>query len=155
MRKSNDEQTSIPAWVGEAIIAIGLLAFFLVIARPWYQSRAVRGWNVVSGQVISSQVKEEMGEGGAEFRPDIHYTYFIGGKQYEGKKYELLSWARPRDKAQSIVNLHPVGSAIEVRVNPQNHSEAIISGHFVLSWLALFISLGFIGMGTALLFDRR
>lgn len=148
-----NEGKKAPAWLAEAIIMIGVAGLYFFVGRPWFQSRAVGNWKTVSGTVVSSAVKEEIGEAGDEFRPEIHYSYSIDGKTYEGKRYEILAWARPEAKAKAIVSQFPVGAPISVFVNPENPNESVLSGKFVLSWLALIISLAFVAFGAMLLFD--
>ena len=107
------------------VFILGGLAF--LVGTGWFalQVEASRTWPKVPAQVVSSELGFRVDSDNDRFvDPDVTFRYDIEGKTYTGDRVSFGSgdaaWSQAR------VNAYPVGRVIDVRVNPDDPTDAVI-----------------------------
>ncbi len=123
---------------------IGLVIFLIQRGRKEIDS----SWSTVTGKVTSAsleRLEEAEFYGGQKvlYQPVVEYTYEVDGYTFTSKQVETESSKLPMNRAQDILNRHPVGSNIIVYFNPRNAAQAIAQVRRNLSryWLVAGILL--------------
>lgn len=105
----------------DAVAAVGLIVASSLMRR---RIEAASSWPRTSATVLSSQVRSTR-RGGAW--PDIRYRYSVQGEAYESSTYCIGGMSSDvRSEAEAVVAVHPPGSTLEVRYDPEKPSFAII-----------------------------
>ena len=129
-----------------------------LVGTGWFalQVEASRTWPQVPAQVVSSELGFRVDSDNNRFvDPDVTFRYDIDGKTYTGDRVSFGSgdaaWSQAR------VNAYPVGQVIDVRINPDDPTDAVIEpgGRGWERFLPLggLVPLG-VGVGI-ILSDRR
>ena len=107
------------------VFILGGLAF--LVGTGWFalQVEASRTWPQVPAQVVSSELGFRVDSDNDRFvDPNVTFRYDIDGKTYTGDRVSFGSgdaaWSQGR------VNAYPVGRVIDVRVNPDDPTDAVI-----------------------------
>jgi hypothetical protein len=135
-----------PIVVGLA--AMGTVAFLFALALH-RQANVARGWPKVTGRITRSEIDEFEGRLTPKstlttlYRPLISYAYEFNGIKYSGDELSLGGkvTANTPSFAKKQVAKFPIGKTIEVHVNPQNASEAVLKPAPAHAWV-LWISAG-------------
>jgi hypothetical protein len=117
--------------------AVFVLVALLLVLIGWFQGRDVRAaqsWNVVPGEVLESKVEtyetaNSEGDTMTAHRARIHYKYRVNDREYVGDKLNFGGesvHSSLRGRAESKTRAYPEGKAVQVYVNPQNPSEAVL-----------------------------
>jgi hypothetical protein len=141
-------------------LAIGCVASYFALWRPWSSWIASQFWQPVSCRVVSSQVAS--GSDGDTFRVDIAYTWTVEGREYQGSRYNFMSGSSSSgyESKAAIVAQHPPGSQATCWVDPGHPDQAVFSRDF--SWVYLiglfpliFVAVGAGGMVWAIQTARK
>ena len=107
------------------VFILGGLVF--LVGTSWFALRleASRTWPQVPAQVVSSELGFRVDSDNDRFvDPVVTYRYDIDGETYNGDRVSFgsgdASWS------QSRVNAYPVDRSINVRVNPNDPTDAVI-----------------------------
>ncbi|HCD28995.1 MAG TPA: hypothetical protein DEQ73_00140, partial [Phycisphaerales bacterium] len=105
------------------LFILGGLVF--LVGTSWFALRleASRTWPQVPAQVVSSELGFRVDSDNDRFvDPVVTYRYIIDGETYTGDRVSFgsgdASWS------QSRVNAYPVDRSINVRVNPDDPTDA-------------------------------
>lgn len=121
-----------------AVIDVGMGYQFL----RQYQSR---NYAVVWGRVVSSNVMvRHSSRGGATYRPAVECSYFANGHWYDSDRFRYLTISSGEAWARGIVKVHPVGSEVEVHINPLDPGDAVLSAGLIgEDFVAVFLIMPF------------
>ena len=123
-------------------------------------SAASETWPVAGGTVLESAIvtRISLGKGGATtyYKPQIRYTYKVGGTQNESDVIRFGDLERKRRSlADEMVAKYPAGATVAVRYDPQNPSRATLemesAGGSQIGSGAFFIIVPLIIIGGAAL----
>jgi hypothetical protein len=113
------------------------------------RAKAQFSWTRVSATVVSSS----LGIGGGFF-PDIHYEYVHEGRRIRGLQFQTspVAFATSRG-ARTIIAKYPVGTALQVFVDPSDPDNAVIEAGGDRKMLTLAYVIASFGLfaGTKLL----
>jgi hypothetical protein len=135
-------------WIALALLAAAAWSVQIRL-KQGREARAVAGWTVTKGQVLSHGIAEETsrdadGDSSTVYSPELSYAYAVGGGEHQGTRLALdgVSFSS-RAKAQAYLDARPVGSEIPVYVNPNDASDALLSVERKNDWWvpALFVAL--------------
>ena len=90
--------------------------------------RSVRAmaWTTTDGIVVESR-SQGCGRGGAGNRPDVRYTYQVGGNAYENWRIVFgAASCGSRQAAKAITDRFPVAAIVKVSFDPQAPAEAVL-----------------------------
>lgn len=96
-------------------------------------------WEVVEGTVLHSEVVTHRSSDSTTWSPLIEYNYTYRGQEYRGVHQPGFS-SSDLAGAQRLVDDHPPGRRVEVKVNPTHPRESGLRLGFVaenLGWLVL------------------
>ncbi len=106
-----------------------LLGIFTVImgyqAHKYLTAKAT--YERTTGTMLSSRVAEHYSNNSTTYSPEIKYIYYVNGKKYIGKKYDVTGGSSSGSWAYNIVRKNPKGQKVTVYYDPANPSKAVIS----------------------------
>jgi hypothetical protein len=112
------------------IICSTQLIIFAVFLIPSYkayrQTEKSKGWRSVTGQILSSEVRERRSsEGGTTSYPVVTYQYNVGLTSYQSDKVSPgMGWGGV--DVDKVMARYPAGSTVTVYYDPQNPSDALL-----------------------------
>ena len=132
----------------EAPFVTACIGFTLVWALFTYafqkaDARA-RKWPTVPGRIATSGIREYHASDSHEnapvrtfYRPDVTYSYDVGGVRYTGDKVPVAGTvgASTDALARRTADKYPTGKVIEVHYNPDNPSESVLDPRVRGLWL--------------------
>ena len=117
------------AFIGLALAILGG-AFVVILGRGYLKARETRNWAVEQGTVIQSKIGERtLGPGvPTEYTHDLLFEYGYEGKTYQGDRVKRREnpYFKNKAKAQRWVDDWPTGKKVEVFVNPEEPSFAVL-----------------------------
>jgi hypothetical protein len=137
-----------------SLLAVGLVVLGLFILR---ESSRSRGWQPVSGRVVSSSVSDFTGKDGAHsYRPMVVFAYSVGALRLMSNRISFRSLSTAdRGAAETFVRKYPVGKTVQVYYDPQEPDRAVLepAGN---PWLPLLAggACSFAAVGTGILRRR-
>ncbi|MBS3123062.1 DUF3592 domain-containing protein [Candidatus Woesearchaeota archaeon] len=160
-RRSTSKSTSIklPGKAGLIIfLAMSIIFLILGIYLMAKDYNAQKNWLQIEGEITISEVYRTTGGGSGgsnrlTYGPDLEYRYIFGEKEYLGHCCEESSSSV--SMAQKIVDQNPVGSKVEVLVNPEEPYTSLLKeganpfrfGNLLFTGFSLlFVILGIIGL---------
>jgi hypothetical protein len=117
------------------IITLFGLGFSGLHIYIWMKADSMKTWPFVTGKIVSSDIvsyregsiEEKVGiNRRTKFSAKVAYEYEFQGKTFKGDKISLFSKGHHQDEAQGVGAQYPLGSAVEVYVNPAHPEEAIL-----------------------------
>jgi len=162
MKKSSSETDAISGVkakrprFGNLGCALFSLPFFLAGAAMIYflgVSPAMRilrasSWDATSCVVTSSRVTSS--SDGDTFAVEIHYSYSVGGKQFQGTRYSFFGGSSSGYASKdAVVQQNPVGKTATCYVNPADASQAVFYRGFTWDMLWGLFGLPFFLVGAA------
>lgn len=112
--------------IGFGVIAIAIGAvLYSVQFRQGLRADASKKWPRASGTVTVSTL-EKLPEHRWRYRAAVHYSYRVGGKDYQGSR---IFWGgnEGREKHMaSVVETYPAASNVRVFYDPKNPAEAVL-----------------------------
>lgn len=113
-----------------AFFAGGIAAIISGIAQ-WERLAAARRWASVDGEVHTARVIEQEDPNpdhrGMVYKPDIRYSYVVGGVEHAGSRRQLIVVAPlSRAYAQGVVQRYPPGHRVTVYYDPDNPRDAVL-----------------------------
>lgn len=144
-----------------ASVQIALSSAFLVFglaAALWFgpstlvQSNATSRFEPMPAVVESIAVRERRrSKGRTRYDVDIAYRYEVDGQSHVGTTWRIggSPSSTRREETAELVARHPVGSAIEVLVDPEDASVAVVErGGADGAWFLIAMGCLFGGLGT-------
>lgn len=111
-------------------LAGAALIYFLGLS-PALKIMRASSWDATPCVVTSSKVAS--GSDGDTFAVEIHYTYTIDSKQYQGARYSFFTgYSSGYSSKDEVVKQNPAGKTATCYVNPLDPSEAVF--HRGLTW---------------------
>lgn len=109
-------------------------------------------WPKVSATIVKSSVRESTDSDGTSFRPEFSYRYSVAGTEYNSSEHtEGLPFPSTEEAARQMVRSLPVGSNVEVAVNPTDPKCAVLDTGFPKMWQILRrASMVFLVVGAAI-----
>ena len=115
-------------------------AGFYGVAK-WSEARATRSWPTVEGVVTGGEIVRRSGRNAARpYELRLSYVYSVDGERCAGDRWNVFGPQRfaQRADADRALAEHPVGTAVEVRVSPDDPSRAVlIAGGERKAWLVI------------------
>lgn len=84
----------------------------------------------MEGTVLHSEVLTHRGSDGTTWSPLVVYNYTYGGVEHQGL-HQTLGSSGDYDGARRLVDAHPPGRKVEVKVNPAHPSESRLRLDFI------------------------
>lgn len=123
--------------------------FFTIVGVVILTSTAVnfvyallsRRWPHTPGTVLASRLESGKGVDGEVFRADVSYRYTVNGEEFVGSRTRFgdriqLSW---RGAAMRVVRRYRVGTAVDVRYDPDDPADAVLEAgvnwYILASWI--------------------
>lgn len=104
--------------------------FVVILGRGYLRARETHDWKVCQGTIIQSTVKErELGPAvPREYSHDLVYRYRVDDEVFLGDRVKRREnpFFKEKAKAEGWVADWPVGSPVDVFVNPANPREAVL-----------------------------
>ena len=126
-------------WIALALVAAAAWSVQIRL-RHARQARAMAGWTPVTGSVVAHGIDETTsqdsdGDKDTSYAPCLTYAYEVDGATRQGTRIALdnLSFSS-RSRAQAYLDERPIGSPIQVFVNPANPVEAVLSTERKSDW---------------------
>jgi hypothetical protein len=109
-------------------------------------------WPKVRATIVKSSVRESTDSDGTSFIPEFSYRYSFDGIEYNSSEHtEGLPFPGTEDDARQMVRSLPVGSNVEVAVNPSDPKCALLDTGYPKMWQILRrISMVFFLVGAAI-----
>jgi hypothetical protein len=114
----------------------------------WIKGRQTEMWLKRSGKIIESAVHSRNdADRNTSYSPRIRYEYAFNEVKHIGNEiYHRSSPVYQTDtEARNFVNKYPVGSTVEIRVNPRDVSESVLIPG-ALPKIYILIATGVLGM---------
>lgn len=132
------------------LFAGAALIYFLGVT-PLVRVLRASSWNATPCVVTSSRVASS--SDGDTFSVEIHYSYSVEGRQYDGKRYGFFGGSSSGYASKKeVVDLNPVGKNATCYVNPFDPAEAVFHRGFTWDMLWGLFGLPFFAVGAGGLF---
>lgn len=137
-----------------ALCTMALFALWFGFAL-YRQAVQARGWPLVKGRITRSELDTFQGRLSDDdtrtrtlYRPLIAYSYAFKGVTYSGNQETLGTKVTSSSDsyARKLIAKYPLGAAVNVRVNPQNPSEAVLKPAVGGAWLIWVFAAGLLGL---------
>jgi len=122
-------------WSGLCLLMDG------TIGHGYYKQFESGKFPSVTGTITHSELQTHTSSKGTYYTAVINYLYKVDGKTFMGDTLAFFE-NEPGISEQTIVNSHPVGSAVQVYYNPRDPNESLLYPGVVnddLAW-ALFLT---------------
>lgn len=114
------------ALFGFALI-LGSIPLGVHASRRLRVYRASKRWPMVEATIIRSALQEKTDSDGTSYRAELGYRYAVLGPVYLADLHtEGLAFPATEKDARQMVERFPVGSQVQVAVNPVNPAHAIL-----------------------------
>jgi Protein of unknown function (DUF3592) len=153
----------IPKWVirtMEGIAALFLIAAVGLYIEGWVNYRDAANWEVVKGQVVSTDVEVVSSSSGTgskreesvSYDANVRYTYTFNGRKWEGEQTVLNNEVlySSDEEAMEFLSDYPVRQPVDVHVNPADPQQAVLIVNppdLIAYLLVAFFGLMFAGAG--------
>lgn len=104
-------------------------------------ARVSESWPTTSGEILSSNVREDTDEDGTSYFGDVTYSYAVDDFRYTSDNVSFGQYGGSRDHAEEIVARYPVGSGVTVYYDPEDVKTAVLEPG--ITWSSYLL----IGMG--------
>ena len=102
-----------------------------------------KNWPITTAIVKESRVIAVKGKYGVSFCPEWSYEFSINTKIYNSSRnaFGVYSCFNTLNKAESALNIHPIGSKVNAIYNPDNPDQAALqlSSSGSLYWMLILI----------------
>ncbi len=114
--------------------------------------RQQKHWPKAQGTILESGVVEHRDDNGSSYTAKLVCLYSVNGQAYRSSQHtDGYKYPVTQAGAEEVSRQFPVGSAVEVSVNPGNASEAILDTGFPRVWEVTWrASLAGIAAGLAI-----
>jgi len=118
------------------VLSLVFFGFALMIFSNLREAVDSKNWPVVMGTVNRVWLEEAPGTGDPEFYIRINYNYTVNGQSFYSDRIDVPNnTLYNREKAESVMNEYPVGSAV-VYYNPSHPEKAVLKpGNTQIFWL--------------------
>lgn len=116
-----------------------LLVGWLVLIRDWWESvRWPHVTGTVRGTLVEPAVQSHPFKPWQElsgYRPIIRYAYTVAEQTYVGRRYSATRepFFQSKEQAERFAEQYPIGSRLQVRVNPSNAQSALLERRLTLA----------------------
>ena len=149
--------------------AFGILATMLLPIAAWFyatmrleQTLAVlsRAWPTVPGKIDASGVSQKATyRSGRLWALDVRYVYRVGGVDYVGTQLAFAPrWIASQYAIDTLARRYAVGTAVDVRYDPDQPAEAVLETDDRLAtqrMFAVWACLLVVAVGVAIMTLRR
>lgn len=128
----------------------GLAGFYFLTWRPLARVLAARSWTEESCIVLESRVAESSdSDGGSTYKPEIVYSYSVGGVVRQSERYEFADvYSSGYEGKAEIVARYPPGLRTVCYINPEDPGEAVLNRGLSLVYLLGLFPLLFAAAGA-------
>ncbi len=114
------------ALFGFALI-LGSIPLGVHASRRLRVYRASKRWPTVEATITRSELQEKTDSDGTSYRAELVYRYAVLGRVYLANLHtEGLAFPATEKDARQMVARFPVGSQVQVAVNPANPARAML-----------------------------
>ncbi len=133
-----------PRWTLSVFLLIGLALLGFGGYRVY--KNLTTEWEILKGVVARSEIREYKSTSSSDTNPSITwgpllvYRYIYNGNEFKGAHQGVASGDYA--SAQRFVARHPVGSEVEIKVNPADPFDSILKQDFIsenFQWLLLML----------------
>ena len=151
-------------WFARLLPYAGLVAGLGVCGLAFSMRRRVRAsrsWPRVAGTVVAADIASETSSsnttaGGRLFWPEIAFEYQVDGRTYTANTVHLVeTHSSNRRPAEELVARYPVGTAVEVRYDPDDPSQSLIESTQDGLWLFWLAGLSFTAVSSLFIWLGR
>lgn len=116
----------VPLSLGIVITLAGVILLFVDSRKkPKIGEINIEDWLTTGGKVTAARLGER--QSGDTYEPVIEYVYTVNDAEYHGNKiFPGENASSKKDKAQEILDKHPVNMYVPVRYNPKNPSDSAL-----------------------------
>jgi Protein of unknown function (DUF3592) len=128
----------------------------------WYRGRQAALWPAVGGVVTRSRVESKKLRMGSTmyrtsgrstyYRPDLAYSYEVGGGHFEGKRTRFgmsRRWSKDRTRWETLIAPYAVGQTVQVRYDPRKPGESVLEPGVAAFWRGIvWFSVACLGLGV-------
>lgn len=143
---------------GSIFSLAGVVGLWFLGVKPVLQVVMAQAWESVPCVVVSSDVEESSSSDGSTYRVAIAYRYDVGGRTYQGDRYNFSTGYSSGYKGKKdIVDQYPVGFETSAYVNPRDPTQSVLNrspGWYLLLGL-FFVPFLAVGMGAIVFALRR
>ena len=126
------------------LLGISVAVTYFLVYKPFSLSIASKNWQKIEAQVLKSEIKENQSDDGTTYAPNILYKYNLNNEIFYSTRISFFDYSSSNYKrAKNIINKYPLGSNIEILVNPNNSVQAVIEPKISML-LLLFLLIPFI-----------
>jgi hypothetical protein len=111
-------------------------------------------WPKVSAVITTSTLNVTTDSDGTSYTPFLAYSYSVNGIEYRSTVHSegLPLQHNPEEANRKLIERLPVGSIVDVAVDPANPASAVLDTGFPEYWLAVRrLSIGLVVAGAMLL----
>ena len=141
-------------WIGGGFFMLVGVVILISATVSFVQAGASESWPSVDGTMVRSEVggrytASEKGKSGhTTYLPTVEYTYVVEGKDYAGRRYELIERGEgDRATIERKLRDYPVGATVKVFYDPDEPAESLLKPGrpdamgipFVLGFIAIAV----------------
>ncbi len=142
--------------VGTIFSLVGALIFVFLFGLPALRLARATTWVKAPCTIVASTVRSWSTDDGTSYRPDVHYEYFAGSREWRSNRVDFFSaLSSGRDQARAVRDRYPVGSTHHCWVDPGGPSRSVLDREFRPKHLLGLVPLVFLIAGLALLAHAR
>ena len=112
------------------ILVVVLIAFGLILGgfglHKLRLGREGATWPTVEGTIVGSRLETTRSSDTTKYQPAIRYRYTVDGESHEGHGVSLVTSSTSRAKAETLLARYPMGSTVQVHVDPDNPGRSVI-----------------------------
>jgi hypothetical protein len=135
--------------LGTCVVGIVLVGFVVYLSLQMLSNILALQWLRVPGEVVYTEITVNRDDDFQKiYSASIEYRYQVKGVEYFSSRYAFgYSGSRMQFLAKRLIKKYPPQSLVQVRVNPQKPSEAVlvaglIGSHFgTLIFIVLLIAM--------------
>jgi hypothetical protein len=95
------------------------------IGHGYYKQLESRHFPSATGKITHSELQTHTSSKGTSYFAIINYVYKVGGQTFMGDRL-AFSEDEPALSPQTIIQSHPLGSAVQIYYNPRNPDESLL-----------------------------
>jgi hypothetical protein len=136
-------------WLGPfALCAVGIGIAVYGLYRRELLSDAM-AWPVTAGVISDSRIEEYQSHDRQDdvpmrmYRPVVAFDYVVGGREFRSRRFPHADVSvSVRAGAEALLEGYPKGKAVQVHVDPADHTQAVIDPALGRRWSYAWIAFG-------------
>ncbi|MFX1511456.1 MAG: DUF3592 domain-containing protein [Promethearchaeota archaeon] len=132
----------------KTVLGFGVFIAFYFFRKSLREIKASTKWPSVEGEIVASKLGVRFDDEGVWiYKPNIIYSYLVGGREYHGERIIIMQAFYPsKSWAQKQVDKYPLGLRVNVYYNPDAPKKAVLEPgmnfHFQILWFVILPLFG-------------